>query len=725
MEQPRGTLGAHKDRKGRDFSKARGDREDAEETPIRVVLRVRPMSRAERRRGEQSALQCTGPRTLQVNAPGLGRDMAFSFSAVLDGARSQGEVFQGCGILRLVELALQGFSCTAFTFGQTGSGKTYTLTGPPPQTERDPVPPDLVGLMQRSFACLLERAQQLEAPVTLSVSYLEIYNEQVRDLLSGDSPRPLPVRWSKAKGFYVEQLKTVEFRSLDTISQLLQEGLRRRQSSAHTLNEASSRSHALLTVHIRTQSEETLGAQLPGGKLCLVDLAGSEKVSDTRSKGQLMLEANNINRSLLALSHCISLLLDPRRRHSHIPYRDSKLTRLLADSLGGTGVTLMLLPLQVACVSPSASCLPETLNTLRYASRAQRVHTRPLAMVVPREPPGARLDEEVRQLREENLLLRQQLEKPPGWARAKRVGSSGACGRPPSSSEDKCGAQTGGQGWAERSLYGMLQEFMLENEQLRKEKNRLQNSRDGARGEQKILAQKLVELERHLLSCPGLHGHGSAQCSHLPVFSPAPPCFCAAPPCPCSLPHVHCHATHCTVLPALCSCRCCCHICHLSCACLPRWASPQHLNSQVEAQLPQLLMELPPLDPFVAKAQAKTPSTQTPHPPPWNQSLRPSSNQCHRKSSGGGDRAQWGSQPGQWEEPPGEQEKVVPSAPPLPEGPHGAPGELRAAEVSCLALKLEEELDALREQIGHSVRLNRARRSPAERRTLSRPLLPP
>ncbi|XP_039767681.1 kinesin-like protein KIF12 isoform X1 [Ornithorhynchus anatinus] len=721
MEQRRGTLGvlSRMDKKGRDFSKGQGDHEDVEETPIRVVLRVRPMSRAERRRGEQSALQCTGPRTLQVNAPGLGRDMAFSFSAVLDGACSQGEMFQGCGILRLVELALQGFSCTAFTFGQTGSGKTYTLTGPPPQTEQDPVPPELVGLMQRSFTCLLERAQQLETPVTLSTSYLEIYNEQVRDLLSGESPRPLPVRWSKAQGFYVEQLKTVEFRSLDTISQLLQEGLRRRRSSAHTLNEASSRSHALLTVHIHSQSEETLGAQSPGGKLCFVDLAGSEKVSDTRSKGQLMLEANNINRSLLALSHCISLLLDPRRRHSHIPYRDSKLTRLLADCLGGTGVTLM-----VACVSPSASCLPETLNTLRYASRAQRVHTRPLARVVPQEPRRARLDEEVRQLREENLLLRQQLEKSPGWAGAKRVGSSGACaGRPPSSSEDNCAARTSGQGWAERNLYGMLQEFMLENEQLRREKNRLQNSRDSARGEQKILAQKLVELERHLLTCPGLHVHESARCPPLPIFSPAPPCSCSAPPCLCSLPHGHCHATHCTALPALCSCHCCCHVCHLSCSCLPHWASSRHLNSQVEAQLPQLLMELPPLDPFMAKAQAKTPSTQTPRPPPWNQSLRPSSNQCQRKSSRAGDRDQRGSQPGQWEELPGEQDKVVPSAPPLPEGLHSAPGELR--EVSCLALKLEEELDVLREQMGHSIRLNRARRSPAERRTLGRPLLPP
>uniref|UniRef100_A0A8C0JGX8 Kinesin-like protein n=1 Tax=Canis lupus dingo TaxID=286419 RepID=A0A8C0JGX8_CANLU len=415
------------------------------ETPIQVVLRVRPMSAAELRRGEQSALHCSGTRTLQVSPPGGGPDVAFRFGAVLDGARSQEDVFRACGVRRLGELALRGFSCTVFTFGQTGSGKTYTLTGPPPQGEGVPVPPNLAGIMQRTFAWLLDRVQHLGAPVTLRASYLEIYNEQVRDLLSLGSARPLPVRWNKTRGFYVEQLRVVEFGSLGALMELLQMGLSRRRSSAHTLNQASSRSHALLTLYISRQTVSMPpadpGEPPVGGKLCFVDLAGSEKVAATGSRGELMLEANSINRSLLALGHCISLLLDPQRRQSHIPFRDSKLTKLLADSLGGRGLTLM-----VACVSPSAQCLPETLSTLRYASRAQRVTTRPQAPKSPvaKQPP--RLEIEMLQLQEENRCLRAQL----GQIDPKASRLSGAR-----------------VAWAQRNLYGMLQEFMLENERLR------------------------------------------------------------------------------------------------------------------------------------------------------------------------------------------------------------------------------------------------------------------
>ncbi|XP_070375004.1 kinesin-like protein KIF12 isoform X21 [Equus asinus] len=512
------------------------------DTPIQVVLRVRPMSAAELRRGEQSALHCSGTRTLQsappllhpplpqVSPPGGGPDVAFRFGAVLDGACTQEDVFRACGVRRLGELALRGFSCTVFTFGQTGSGKTYTLTGPPPQGEGVPVPPSLAGIMQRTFAWLLDRVQHLGAPVTLQASYLEIYNEQVRDLLSLGAPRPLPVRWDKTRGFYVEQLRLVEFGSLGALMELLEMGLSRRRSSAHTLNQASSRSHALLTVYIGRQTVPPVdpGEAPVGGKLCFVDLAGSEKVAATGSRGELMLEANSINRSLLALGHCISLLLDPQRKQSHIPFRDSKLTKLLADSLGGRGVTLM-----VACVSPSAQCLPETLSTLRYASRAQRVTTRPQAPKSPVAKQPQRLEMEILQLREENRRLRSQL----GQRDPKTSGLSG-----------------GRVAWAQQNLYGMLQEFMLENERLRKEKSQLQSSWDLARDEQRVLAQQVHELERCLLSA----------CS---LYQPGPG---TAPPCPCVMvPAPPCHA-----LPPLCSCPCS-HLCPLCRAPLGQWACPR------------------------------------------------------------------------------------------------------------------------------------------------------
>ncbi|XP_054440890.1 kinesin-like protein KIF12 [Pteronotus mesoamericanus] len=572
------------------------------ETPIQVVLRVRPMSAAELRRGEQSVLHCTGTKTLQVSPPGGGPDVAFRFGAVLDGARTQEDVFRACGVRRLGELALRGFSCTVFTFGQTGSGKTYTLTGPPPQGEGVPIPPSLAGIMQRTFTWLLDRVQHLGAPVTLRASYLEIYNEQVQDLLSLGSPRPLPVRWNKTRGFYVEQLRVVEFGSLGALMELLQMGLSRRRSSAHTLNQASSRSHALLTIYISRQTMPPVdpGEHPVGGKLCFVDLAGSEKVAATGSRGELMLEANSINRSLLALGHCISLLLDPRRKQSHIPFRDSKLTKLLADSLGGRGVTLM-----VACVSPSAQCLPETLSTLRYASRAQRVTTRPQAPKSPVAQQPQRLETEILQLQEENHLLRSQL----GQMDLKVSGFSGTR-----------------VAWAQRNLYGMLQEFMLENERLRKEKRQLQSSRDLARDEQRMLAQQVHELERRLLSTCSLHQ---------PSPGPAPPCPCVMVPAP------SCHA-----LPPLCSCPCC-HLCPLCRAPLAHWACPRR-----ELHLPQVF-------------GPKAPDGMTPpaRPPPWAPPCSPGSAKCPRERA----HSDW-TQTRVLAEILTEEE-VVPSAPPLPVGP--------------------------------------------------------
>ncbi|XP_036995377.2 kinesin-like protein KIF12 isoform X2 [Artibeus jamaicensis] len=652
------------------------------DTPIQVVLRVRPMSTAELRRGEQSVLHCTGAKTLQVSPPGGGPDLAFRFGAVLDGSRTQEDVFRVCGVRRLGELALRGFSCTVFTFGQTGSGKTYTLTGPPPQGEGVPIPPSLAGIMQRSFAWLLDRVQHLGAPATLQASYLEIYNEQVRDLLSLGSPRPLPVRWNKARGFYVEQLRVVEFGSLGALMELLQMGLSRRRSSAHTLNQASSRSHALLTLYVSRQTVPPVDPGDPptGGKLCFVDLAGSEKVAATGSRGELMLEANSINRSLLALGHCISLLLDPRRKQSHIPFRDSKLTKLLADSLGGRGVTLM-----VACVSPSAQCLPETLSTLRYASRAQRVTTQPQAPKSPVAKQPQCLETKIVQLREENHLLRSQL----GRMDLKGMSSLGvkrdvervctsrdpAVARFPAVS----GFSAPRAAWAQRNLYGMLQEFMLENERLRKEKSQLQSSRDLARDEQRVLAQQVHALERRLLSACYLHQ---------PSLGPAPPCPCVMVPAP------SCHA-----LPPLCTGPCC-HLCPLCRAPLAHWACPQR-----ERHLPQ-----------VFGAKAPDGMTLSSRPPPWAPPCSPGSAHCLRQRS----HSDW-TQTRVLAEILTEEE-VVPSAPPLPMGPLNTSPVLRGgATVPNLARRLE----ALRDQISSSLRRGRSQPPSHESTRSPNRVLPP
>ncbi|TKC40129.1 hypothetical protein EI555_017100 [Monodon monoceros] len=663
------------------------------ETPIQVVLRVRPMSAAELRRGEQSVLHCSGTRTLQVSPPGGGPDVAFRFGAVLDGARTQEDVFRACGVRRLGDLALRGhtsaarsFSCTVFAFGQTGSGKTYTLTGPPPQGEGVPVPPSLAGITQRTFAWLLDRVQHLGAPVTLHASYLEIYNEQVRDLLSLGAPRPLPVRWNKTRGFYVEHLRVVEFGSLGALMELLQMGLQPKPCPAHNIHQPPNcecpglgkelaqghPARACLWMYKTTWAytggngenpwpcgfdADSPSHQMPpvdpgeppaGGKLCFVDLAGSEKVAATGSRGELVIEANSINRSLLALGHCISLLLDPQRKQNHIPFRDSKLTKLLADSLGGRGVTLM-----VACVSPSAQCLPETLSTLRYASRAQRITTRPQAPKSPVAKPPQHLETELLQLQEENHRLRSQL----GQMDPRASGLIGAR-----------------VSWAQRNLYGMLQEFMLENERLRKEKSQLQSSRDLAQDEQRILAQQVHELESRALAQP----------HRVPA------------------------------LPPLCPCPCC-HLCPLCQAPLAHWACPRR-----ELHLPQVGKA----EVFGSKAPADMPLSA--RPPPWVPPCSPGSAKCSRErwvqlwGTGGWG---WGKRPRNVKArfpPPNPpwprshsdwiqtqvlaemltKEEVVPSAPPLPMGPLNTSPVLRGgAAVPNLARRLE----ALKDQIGSSL----------------------
>ncbi|NXJ55451.1 KIF12 protein, partial [Spizaetus tyrannus] len=357
--------------------------------PLSSAIRVRPLTCTETRRGDRQVVHSLGDGTVHVSA--ARHDATFGFSAVFDAGASQEAVFEGSGMRQLVELAIDGFSCTVFAFGQTGSGKTYTLMGPLTQSESRPAAPGLLGLMQRSFACLLEQSRSRGSDLALSASYLEIYNEQVRDLLSPGPPCALPLRWSKTCGFYVENQLSVDFESLEAIADLLLQvldpplaGSQRRRTSAHALNRHSSRSHALLTIHVRSRAGggQSITPPIPvpqpsacpskQGTLCFVDLAGSERVKETGSSGELSVEANNINRSLLALGHCISLLAKPRGKRMHIPYRDSKLTRLLARSLGGSGITLM-----VACISPSSRCLSETLSTLHYASRARRVTTRP------------------------------------------------------------------------------------------------------------------------------------------------------------------------------------------------------------------------------------------------------------------------------------------------------------------------------------------------------------
>ncbi|XP_044766590.1 kinesin-like protein KIF12 isoform X2 [Coccinella septempunctata] len=385
-----------------------------DEDNINVVVRVRPISEKEKRGNDKNVIQFPGNGQILVdneeNGSGGGsKSKLFSYNVVFEPAATQEDVLQFSGMKRLIEMSLEGFRCTCFCYGQTGSGKTYTLTGPPGLFGLKPSPySDKHGLIFRSFLYLFQLIKEKsDVHFILKASYLEIYNEKVIDLLNpGSSRKPLAVRWSKkARGFFVENLFTVDCEELDDLTAVLEEGLRNRSVGKHNMNDFSSRSHTILTVYISSEQPAENGVFLSrSGKIHFVDLAGSEMTKKTQSRGKTLEEANNINKSLMVLGYCISSLSDQKRKTKHIPYRDSKLTKLLADSLAGNGVTLM-----IACISPARCNRNETINTLRYAARAKKIRTKPIVLMDPREALILSLKREVSVLQNENEHLRSAL----------------------------------------------------------------------------------------------------------------------------------------------------------------------------------------------------------------------------------------------------------------------------------------------------------------------------
>ncbi|XP_045517143.1 kinesin-like protein KIF12 [Pieris brassicae] len=379
---------------------------NSDEDNINVVIRVRPVNEKERSIRERDMLEFPGKGQIICHSTTPGqKPKVFSYNVVFEPAATQDDVLEYSGIKRLLEMAVEGFSCTAFCYGQTGSGKTHTLTGPPGLVESgaSPYSPEH-GLVVRSFVYLYRLIRdQPNSHFVLKASFLEIYNEKVIDLLNpGSSRKPLQVRWSKeSRSFYVENLFMVDCEELDDLFAVLEEGMRNRAVGSHSMNSHSSRSHTLLCVRVRrdvrTAGDVTCSTH---GKINFVDLAGSEMTKKTHSTGKTLEEANNINRSLMVLGYCIAQLSDGKKR-GHIPYRDSKLTKLLADSLAGNGVTLM-----IACIAPTKSNLSETINTLRYAARAKKIKSKPLVKMDARDALILSLKREVDTLQAENQHLR-------------------------------------------------------------------------------------------------------------------------------------------------------------------------------------------------------------------------------------------------------------------------------------------------------------------------------
>ena len=279
-----------------------------------------------------------------------------------------------------------GYNGTVFAYGQTGCGKSYTMVG----VEE---PQDQVGIIPRAFDHIFDHiAVSSGTKFLVHASYLEIYNEEVRDLLGRDVKKKLDLKEHPDKGVYVSGLTQHRVHNRRELESVMATGSKNRSMGATLMNVDSSRSHCIFTIDIEMMSDEGGDDKLVSGKLNLVDLAGSERQSKTGATGERLKEATKINLSLSALGNVISALVDGKSKH--IPYRDSKLTRLLQSSLGGNTKTLM-----VACISPADNNYDETLSTLRYANRAKNIKNKPKINEDPKDALLREYQEEIKKLK--------------------------------------------------------------------------------------------------------------------------------------------------------------------------------------------------------------------------------------------------------------------------------------------------------------------------------------
>ncbi|CAM9706724.1 unnamed protein product [Ectocarpus sp. 4 AP-2014] len=405
---------------------------------IVVAVRVRPLSAIELAEGKRSCCDVLTRNTLIIRKgadPGAylrsqkGSANEYSFDAVFPPDAGQSEVYEGTAKPHISEL-LEGINVTVFAYGATGAGKTHTMMG----SERvvgvraGDEPTEVSGIVPQSlvelFRLLAARAevgsgQEDEAETwSVRVGYLQVYNEQIMDLLS-DSSKPLKINEDPAKGVVVVAgLAEMEVTSSEEVLNLLRQGNANRRTEATGANQVSSRSHAVLQVMVTRTLENAVSGNrsVRESKLSLIDLAGSERASATNNRGEQLRQGANINKSLLSLANCINALAGNRRRRGgkgpgNVKYRDSKLTHLLKASLEGRCRLVM-----IANVNPSHVFFDDSHNTLKYANRAKNIKVDPRTTESVREASRLLTDKEAKMakdyeaLKERNQLMEAQLE---------------------------------------------------------------------------------------------------------------------------------------------------------------------------------------------------------------------------------------------------------------------------------------------------------------------------
>ncbi|MQL90771.1 hypothetical protein Taro_023374 [Colocasia esculenta] len=367
---------------------------------VQVIVRMRPLNEAEE--GHQ-IVQKISSNSISI------LDNVFTFDSVADTRSTQEEIFQLVG-LPLVENCLAGFNSSIFAYGQTGSGKTYTMWGPAHASLEDGSLGTEIGLTPRVFERLFSRIHEEEEKHSdkqltyqCHCSFLEIYNEQIMDLLD-PSRKNLQIREDVRAGIFVDCLSEEYVCSVKDVNQLLLKGLENRRTGATSINAESSRSHCVFTCIIESRSKSIADGlnSLRISRINLVDLAGSERQKFTGAAGDRLKEAGNINRSLSQLGNLINILAEVSQsgKQRHIPYRDSKLTFLLQESLGGNAKLAM-----ICAISPSQSCKNETFSTLRFAKRAKAIKNKAVVNEIMQDDVNV-LREQIRQLKDELVRMK-------------------------------------------------------------------------------------------------------------------------------------------------------------------------------------------------------------------------------------------------------------------------------------------------------------------------------
>ncbi|VVB04678.1 unnamed protein product [Arabis nemorensis] len=358
-------------------SNTRNDKEKG--VNVQVILRCRPLSEDEARIHTPVVISCNEHRrevAATQSIAGKHIDRHFAFDKVFGPASQQKDLYDQA-ICPIVFEVLEGYNCTIFAYGQTGTGKTYTMEGGA-RKKNGEFPSD-AGVIPRAVKQIFDILEAQGAEYSMKVTFLELYNEEISDLLAPEetikfvdekSKKSIALMEDGKGSVFVRGLEEEIVSTANEIYKILEKGSAKRRTAETLLNKQSSRSHSIfsITIHIKENTPEG-EEMIKCGKLNLVDLAGSENISRSGAREGRAREAGEINKSLLTLGRVINALVE----HSgHIPYRDSKLTRLLRDSLGGKTKTCV-----IATISPSIHCLEETLSTLDYAHRAKNIKNKP------------------------------------------------------------------------------------------------------------------------------------------------------------------------------------------------------------------------------------------------------------------------------------------------------------------------------------------------------------